>query len=187
MKDGRPRPSFTTLARILSIAGHPFLLIPLTVAASTKGWKGTAVVAGITILPLLAIVIRNVRRGRWSDHDVSRRDQRAGLYLVAAPLVLLAALVLYFLGASTSMLRAVGAAAAMLAVGLAANRWLKISMHMMCAAFCGVLLGRLYPWTPALSIPFTAAVAWSRWKLERHTPLEIALGLVLGTVAGFMV
>ncbi len=183
MKDGQPRPSFTTLARTLSVAGHPFLLIPLTVAASTRGWRGTAVVAGITILPLLAIVIRNVRRGRWSDHDVSRHDQRAGLYFVAAPLVVLSAIVLYFLGTSTAMLRAVAAAAAMLTFGLIANRWLKVSMHMMCAAFCAVILARLYPWSPTFTVPFVAAIAWSRWKLERHTLLEIAVGLALGASA----
>jgi hypothetical protein len=186
MEDGRSSPSSTTLARALSIAGHPFLLIPLTVAAGTRSWKWAAVIAAATILPMIAIVRRNVRRGRWSDFDVSRRDQRAGLYLIAVPLVALSALALYLLGASAAMLRAVAAAAAMLAIGLAAHRLLKISMHMMCAAFCAALLARLYPWTPALTAPFTAAIAWSRWKLERHTLAEIAVGLALGVAAGIV-
>ncbi|HKR62919.1 MAG TPA: hypothetical protein VJZ00_04240 [Thermoanaerobaculia bacterium] len=182
MEDGRPRLSSSILlARILSIAGHPFLLSPLTVAAASRNWKWTVVLAVGMILPLTVIVARNVRRGRWSDFDVSRHEQRGGLYYVAAPLLAITAVALYASGARGTMMRSVVAVAAMLAVGFLANRFLKVSLHMMFAAFCTVILGYLWMWA------FVAAIAWSRWKLERHTLAEIAFGLVVGTIAGYAV
>ncbi len=184
MEDGRPRLSSTTLARALSTAGHPFVLIPLTVAVATRNWLWTSIIAASTIFPLIAIIIRNVRRGTWSDGDVSRRDQRAGLYYGALPLALVAAIVLHLAGAPSPTIRSTAAAAAMLAVGLIGNRLLKMSLHMMFAAFCAVAIVRLHPWSAIAIIPFVLAIAWSRRKLERHTLTEIVVGLLLGLAAG---
>lgn len=185
MEDGRSRLSSSILlARILSLAGHPFVLIPLMVAIATRNWTWTAIVAACTILPLFAITLRNVRRGVWSDHDVSRRDQRGGLYRVAFPLLAITALVLWLLDAGAGMMRGFAAAAAMLAIGVLGNRFLKISMHMMAAAYCGVVIAWLHPMSAFAIVPFVAGIAWSRWKLERHTIAEIIVGLGVGAGAG---
>jgi hypothetical protein len=187
MEDGRPRlSSSTTLARILSIAGHPFLLIPLMVAVATRNWIPTAVVGAVTILPLLVITLRNVRRGVWSDHDVSSRDQRSGLYRAILPLLALSALLLWLLDGSPRMMRGFAAAAVMLAIGLLGNRFLKISLHMMFAAFCAVIIVRIHPSSVYAIVPFVAAIAWSRRKLERHTWAEVVVGLALGAGAAWI-
>jgi len=187
MEDGRPRlSSSTALARVISIAGHPFILIPLMIAILTRNWVWTAVVAAGTSLPLLVITLRNVRRGVWSDHDVSRRDQRGGLYKVALPLVILCAVLLYYLDAGPRMMRGFAAGAVMLLLGVLGNRFLKISMHMMTAAFCGVAIASLYPATTFVIVPLVAAIAWSRHKLERHTWAEVAVGLAIGAGAALI-
>jgi membrane-associated phospholipid phosphatase len=187
MEDGRPRlSSSTTLARILSIAGHPFLLIPLMVALATRNWVTTAIVGAVTILPLLVITLRNVRRGVWSDADVSRREQRSGLYRAILPLIGLAALLLWLMDAGPQMMRGFAAAAVMLAVGLLGNRFLKISLHTMTAAFFAVTIIRMYPASAYAIVPFIAAIAWSRRKLERHTWTEIVVGLAIGGAAAFI-
>jgi membrane-associated phospholipid phosphatase len=175
--------SSTSLARALSIAGHPFLLIPLMIAVATRNWVWTAAIAAGMILPMLAITIRNVRRGAWSDHDVSRQDQRLGLYRVAFPLLAVSTVLLYFLGAGRGMLRGMAAAAVMLALGTIGNRFLKISMHMMTAAYATVVIVKIYPMSAWILVPFTAAIAWSRRKLERHTWPEVVVGLAIGTAA----
>ena len=185
MEDGRPRLSSSiALARTLSIAGHPFLLVPLTVAAVSRSAFWTAVIAASTTLPLLAIIARKVRRGAWSDFDVSRHDQRSGLYYAGLPLLLLTLLILYFLGASAHLMRATFAGAVMFAAGLLGNRFLKISMHMMFASFCAASIVRAYPTAVFAALPFLAALAWSRRHLERHTWTEIAVGLAIGTACG---
>lgn len=187
MEDGRPRlSSSTTLARILSIAGNPFILIPVMVAVATRNWVTTAIVAAVTILPVVAVTLRNVRRGVWSDHDVSRQDQRTGLYRVLLPLIGLSALLLWLMEASPRMMRGFAAAAVMLVVGFLGNRFLKISLHMMFAAFCGVIIVRIHPSSVYAIVPFVAAVAWSRRKLERHTWAEIFAGLAVGGAAAFL-
>ena len=187
MEDGRPRPSSTThLARTLSIAGHPFVLIPVMVAIATRNWIPTAIVAAVTILPLFLVTLRNVRRGVWSDHDVSRREERGGLYRAAFPLLAISALLLWLTDASSRMMRGFTAAAIMLAIGLLGNRFLKTSMHMMAAAFCGVTIGRIYPNVTFVIVPFVAAIGWSRRKLERHTWTEIVVGTVIGAAAAWL-
>lgn len=181
MEDGRPRLSSTTaLARALSLLGHPFLLAPLTIAALTRSLFWAAVLAASTTVPLLLVITRNVRRGAWSDFDVSRHEQRSGLYYAGLPLMAFAAVLLYLLDASPALLRGVAAATVMFLLGLLGNRFLKISMHMMVAAFCTVALARAYPWSPLGTITFVAALAWSRRHLDRHTWPEIATGIILG-------
>jgi hypothetical protein len=172
------------VARILSIAAHPFVLTPITVALATGNWRWTAIIGATMILPLSIVILRNVRRGAWSDFDVSRREQRSGLYWIAIPLLAVAAVVLKMQGAPASFQRGLLAVAFLFAAGLAGNRFLKISMHMMFGAYCGVILARAFPWSPAMMVPLLAALAWSRWRLERHTPLEIATGTLLGIGAG---
>jgi hypothetical protein len=190
MEDRPPRLSSTILlARSLSIAGHPFILIPLMIAAATGNRVWTAVVAACTILPMFAITVRNVRRGTWSDHDVSRPDERGGLYRVAFPLVALSAVVLYFLGAGPQMMRGFAAAAVMLALGLLGSRWLKISMHMM-AAFCGVImLARIYPTSAFCDRSASSRRSrWSRWKLETaHRSPRSSLEFCFGFAAAICV
>jgi hypothetical protein len=184
MEDRPPRLSSTTLARAISIAGHPFVLIPVMVAIATRNWIPTASAA--TILPMFVIMLRNVRRGVWSDHDVSRREERGGLYRVALPLIGVSALLLWLLDASPRMMRGFAAAAVMLILGLLGNHFLKISMHMMAAAFFAVTIIRIHAHSIYAIVPFVAAIAWSRRKLERHTWTEVFVGLAIGTAAGFV-
>lgn len=172
------------VARVLSAALHPFVVGPLTAALATRDWRWTATLAATTVLPLTILLIRRTRRGEWSDFDVSNREQRPGLYYAALPALTVTALLVWWLDAPPWFLRSLLAIAFLFAAGLLGNRFLKISLHMMFGAFCLVILARLYPWSLFLTLPLLASLAWSRWRLERHTPAEIAVGLLLGLAAG---
>lgn len=174
-----------SLARAVSVAGHPFLLVPVTIALVTGNWIPAAAIAATMTLPMLVITMRRVRRGTWSDHDVSRREQRTGLYRIALPLLVPMTVVLYLLGAERQMLRGVAAAAFMLLAGLLLHRWLKTSMHMMAAAYCAALVVRVYPswWVAAVAV--VLAIAWSRLALQRHTLPEVMVGAALGAACGW--
>lgn len=174
-------------ARILSVVLHPFVVGPVTVALATRNWKLAAVIAGAIVLPLTILLLHRTRRGEWSDFDVSQRHQRPGLYYVGIPCLALAALLAWWLGAPPRFLRSFLAIGTVFTAGLLGNRFLKTSLHMMVGAFCAAVLGRIYPTSPFLTAPLLAALAWSRWKLQRHTPAEIAMGLVLGIAAGVWV
>lgn len=168
------------VARIVSVAAHPFVLVPVAVSLATGNLRWTAILALGTLLPMAALIVWNVRRGVWSDFDVSRRDQRSSLYWVAIPLLFLTAALIE---APPAFTRGMHAVAFVLVIGLAGNRFLKTSMHMLFGAYCAVLVLPACPWSPALSLPLLASLAWSRWRLERHTPLEIVAGIVLGLAA----
>ena len=174
----------TRVARTLSAVLHPFVAGPLTAALATRSWRWTAAIAATTVLPLTLVLVRRTRAGTWTDFDVSRREQRPGFYFVAIPLIAVTAILVTWLGAPPWFLRSFAAIAFFFVAGLLGNRFLKISLHMMFGAFCAVIIARLYPWSPALTVPLLAALAWSRWHLGRHTPAEIAVGLAIGLAGG---
>ena len=167
-------------ARLISVAAHPLVLSPLTAALASRDWRWTAIVAASTILPVAAVILWNMRRGVWSDFDVSSREQRSGLYWVALPLFAAAALLI---PAPPWFSRSMLALLVVLAVALAADRFLKTSLHMLFASFCTVVLWEVHPWSAAVMLPLLAALAWARWRLGHHTPAELAAGTFLGTAA----
>lgn len=169
------------VARLISIAAHPLVLSPLTVALASRDLRWAATVAAWTMLPIVAVILWNVRRGVWSDFDVSRREQRSGLYWYAIPLLLGAYL---FLPAQPEFRRSMLALIAVLLVAFALSRFQKTSLHLMFAAFCTVVLWQVYPWSLFAMVIVLAALAWSRWYLRHHTPLELVTGTLLGLAAG---
>jgi membrane-associated phospholipid phosphatase len=171
-------------ARAISIAGHPFVLIPLAVALAAGSFITAAIVAATTALPIYLITRRRVRRGEWSDYDVSRHDQRSSLYWMSFPLMGVAAVALHLSGAGPRMMHGVLAGAAMLAAGMLGNRWLKISMHMMFATFAAVIVARSSPRLLPIAIAVVLLVGWSRLHLKRHTLAEVLVGTAIGLAAG---
>ena len=72
----------------------------------------------------------------------------------------------------------------MLCIAGLANHWIKLSLHMACLVFAGVVLLGL--WRP-LGLVLLACVpllAWSRLRLARHSWVEVLGGSVLGALAG---
>jgi hypothetical protein len=178
------RDAAATTAAAISVVAHPFLLSPLTVALVSRSWRWAALIAVTMTLPLTLVILRKMRRGSFSDFDVSSPTERPGLYRAGFLMLAVATALMYFLHAPAGFLRANAALAIAFGIGYAGNRWLKTSLHMMIAAFCGVLVAKTYPGWIAVPIVVLAALAWSRWRLKRHTPLEIAAGLILGILAG---
>ena len=134
-------------ARWLSIIFHPFVMVGVlagTAAAArqTAGEAMTSVgtVLAFTVVPLLFLMIRQVRRGAWENVDASNKTERPVLYLVGG--VGLAALIAYLVVGSPEafMLRGVVATLIMLAVCAAATWWIKVSLHMAFAAFAATVL-----------------------------------------------
>ncbi|HEX6083456.1 MAG TPA: hypothetical protein VF266_02960 [Thermoanaerobaculia bacterium] len=173
-----PALSTQRAARLISIAAHPLVLSPLTVALASRNWRWTLIIAASTIIPISAVILWNMRRGVWSDFDVSRRDQRSGLYWVAIPIFIATAFLV------PAFTRSMLALACALAIALALSRFQKTSLHLLFASFCAVILWKAYPWTLLVMALVLAALAWSRWFLKHHTPVEIATGTLLGIAAG---
>jgi membrane-associated phospholipid phosphatase len=143
----------------------------------------------IVLYPLLAVVgpvaflIWQVRRGDVTDLDVHFRQQRKWSLLVTILGFLLVWAVMRMGGAPPVLLFMAGMGVLQwLAIYLVTLRW-KISVHS--ASVSGVTLFIVWVFgitvAPlALIIPL---VAWSRVKLQRHTPAQVIAGVLLGGVA----
>lgn len=146
-------------------------------AGSGPSWAGLALT--LQVLPPLTFYVVQLRRGAFSDVDVSVREERNQLYLVGSVSVLLSLTVLALLGAPHPLI-ALGVGTLVMGVvcGIINLTW-KISMHAAgMAALCTVAL--LY--AGALGIVMwgvAAAVGWARVRTRNHTPLQVLAGFLV--------
>lgn len=135
-------------------------------------------ILGISIIPL-TFILHGVRRGRFSDHHVSRREQRMMPLVFGIMCMLISFGCLFLLKVSMLLIVTVLAVIiACLITLIITTRW-KLSIHLvgvtgMVTVFV-LLFGPLY----FLLAPLVPLVAWARWKVRAHTPLQALAGMVL--------
>lgn len=180
-------------ARIVSIIGHPFVLLPLTVviaALKNASAERAFTIGGVTFLatvfPLLFIIRRNVKAGKWSDHDVSEHAERGNFYAVVIPIVALSGLLFLILDFPRPLLIGVGISLCLLITAMFINQWSKISLHLIFAFYCAVSLVAVGFWVGICFILLAVAVGWSRVTLKRHTSAQVVSGALLGAAAGIV-
>jgi membrane-associated phospholipid phosphatase len=187
MGPGGDRTAAERIARWVSILGHPFVLLPLTVLAIglrhgpfAHAGRRALLVAALLVLPVLGLLAARVRAGAWTDYDVSDHEQRRGFYWALLAVLPLGSLLAWRLRPELG--RGLLAGWALLLASMLANRFLKSSLHVAFAAFCGGMIAR----TPTTAVPclaLVAGVAWSRVVLRRHTVAEVLFGAALGAGA----
>ena len=180
-----------TIARWISIVGHPFSFVVLLVGlggANRYGFSGTMRLVGLTaivvIVPLWIFMWRKWRSGRWKTVDASEPGDRPSFYGVALLLIGLLTGCFAFVEGSSSMLRGCAAVAVMMGIAAVLNRWIKLSNHVAFAVFTGVILSRFaLPWGLGVLcvVPF---IVWSRVALARHRGSEVIGGMILGAAVG---
>ncbi len=181
------------LAQVISTAGSPPIVAvvavistayatSLTVQNVAAAWVWAVAYLLIAIMAPFLYLVRLVRRGVVTDLDVRRREQRSRPLLAAVAATGAAWLALQ-LGGAPLPLRALacGACSELILVAVITLRW-KISIHSATAAGLSVLLWGLFSISLALTFVGVAAIAWSRWRLRRHTWAQTAVGAALGGV-----
>ena len=181
-----------TFARILSIVGHPALLMPLAVVGSAIARGAPAPVLQAAALASGAVAVgvgfyslRQVRAGHWQHMDASAPRERGQLNLFL--MLVLSCMALLLAGAGQPPLVAAGLVigAGIVAVAHLVRRRLKLSLHAAFGVFAAALA---WPGVPAMLVLALLAVGvgWSRLVLRRHTRAEVLLGLALGAIAGLV-
>ncbi len=66
------------------------------------------------------------------------------------------------------------------------TRWIKLSLHVAFAALTATTLSLMSCWIGYMLIAVIPLVFWSRLALSRHRVHELAVGLVLGALTGFV-
>jgi membrane-associated phospholipid phosphatase len=180
------------LARAVSIIGHPTIVLPLAVLALTlqNGTRAQAAwtVAGLAMFAGLVMAYSKwqVRRGRWSHVDASSVEERRtlnGFLLVALGAGALLAMVL---GAPRELALGLSLSAGVVLLAIRTQSRCKLSLHMAFVVFAAFLLGTASILAVLAGLAFAGLMAWSRLRLERHAPADIAAGAAAGSVAGLL-
>ncbi len=180
-----------SIARWVSIIGHPFLLIVLLVllvcsAQGAGAFRIAGIVAAAGLIPLGIFMWWRHASGRWQTVDASSPKDRPVAYIAAFAALVPLTLYFLFVEPSSDMVRGNVAFALMLGAAAALNRWIKLSMHMAFAVFTCLILAKLclgYGLTMLIFIPL---IGWSRVALSRHTAREVVGGCVLGAIVAII-
>jgi membrane-associated phospholipid phosphatase len=189
------KPPRQTVAAAISAIVHPVALPLLTLVVVTftvtgqlrQGLELAAAALLLTTAPVAALVAYQVMRGRWTDLDVSVREQRYILYPIG--LVFAALLIAAFV----AMRAPIPAMATALSLALAnavdgvINFAYKVSAHTTAAAGCAALL---WLYSPGWGLPVAIAAAlvgWSRVELGRHTTGQVILGWGVGVASALAI
>ncbi len=178
-----------TIARALSILGHPALLMPAAIVGTSLSADApaatVALAAGASLAVagvVLAYSFLRVRSGAWAHPDASRPAERLQLNLFLLGTLLAVGVLSYALSRPPAVTAGALLCAGIVAAALLLRGRLKVSLHVAFAMFAAAL------WWPspvfALQLALAGGLAWSRLALGRHTPAEVVLGAIVGTVAG---
>ncbi len=179
------------LARWISTVIHPFTLVVPTLVlvawlASTPFWAAlgwTLLSIPVAILPPFLFLVFHVSRGQVSDWDVSIREQRHGMYIVALASISLLLLVFVGFGAPRVLQACLFAALAAYGVGSLINQaGMKISIHATAAAGSAAVLFYVAPTVGLVAALAALAAGWSRVYLRRHTVLQVVAGWLVAVL-----
>ena len=179
-----------------SRALHPLLVAPLSLfavqrlsgATSLEATLWTCFACGTTLVPLFAFIQFRVRRGRYEDWDVSRREDRHTLYIMAALVMVALLAALAALPAPRIVWWAMVTALAAISVGAFVNLFVhKVSLHVLTDAACATFLAFLWPPAGAVLLASCGLVAWSRVYLGRHTLPDVVWGFFVGVFCAALV
>jgi len=149
--------------------------------------RAMAIMAALVVLLFLPITIwiqTRVRMGRYSDFDVSRREDRTTMYPLVLVLILFATGMLFFTRQPKMLSVGMLCVSTMIVVAYLTNQWMKISLHtVFCFFFALVAIKISVAWLAPMLI-FAVLVAFSRLILKRHRVVELMAGAGLGLLTG---
>lgn len=176
----------TSVARLISIVGHPFALLSLLVFVvqnyrdSQGAVRITLVFTMLVLVPLGLLIWRSRASGRWGTVDASDKADRPALYATVGRVLFGVGAYFHFVEGSAVLVRGCVVVGSMMLVAFALNHWIKLSLHVAFASFCGLLLTRVQIGAGLLTLLLVPPLIWSRLVLSRHFLSETIGGLVLG-------
>ncbi len=182
-----------TLARALSIVGHPLCIVPLAsalaIASHGLGWRALGVTAIFFVslsLIVFAFAWRQVRAGRWQDIDASNVAERRSLNYFLAAVLFIGAFLSFRQSQPLGLTLGLSMSGGLVVLTMLLSRWVKVSLHVAYLVYSTAILWYSDVWLVAAGLCLAAAVAWSRLELRRHALVEVVLGGIIGGIAGLV-
>lgn len=188
----RSQPFADRMARVLTEVFAPAVLVAVLILLSSfirAGFQAglpfaLVAVFFIAVLPF-AVVVYLTRRGKLTDHHISRRSQRAPVLGGAIVSVLVGVGILSAMGAPAELMIMIASILAGIITVLAVNLVWKLSAHTAVAVFfAAALIIYFGPWG-LLAAVIPVGVGWSRVRLEAHTVAQVLAGGFVGLLIGF--
>lgn len=186
------------IASVISAVIHPIVFPLVTViviglAATQNNIMATALYAIfavlLTALPVALVVYVQVKRGKWSDLDVSQRTQRYTLYPLTLVCLGLLAYLYWRIHAPVAAIKSVFTLVLANVINGIINLYWKVSAHATTAAACSTLLWQYsvgHTWGPPATIG-AVLVGWSRVELKRHTTGQVLVGWLVGASSALLI
>jgi len=185
------------MAYVISFLFHPFVLVvPLFMIVAIRFAAslyegvlcGLALSLGVSAAPF-AFIRRGVVRGKWTDHDISRREQRLVPFLYTIGCMIGVWAILFFLEAPVELMATFAGmvcavVAALLVTQLA--RW-KISLHLIGITGTVLTLALLVSPRAFWLSPLIVLVGWARWRVGAHSPSQALSGFALASAVTWLV
>lgn len=184
-------PRFVKVASLISAVFNPLFSLLLyflafsVVKLDLQTAFSTVIPAAFLIMCLVfAWIFIHVRKGAYTNMDVSDRNQRRSLYFFIVVILLLYLLFQYFFKSEIDP-RLLFLLILLIALQIS-NFFIKSSMHTALNLFTAGLFYTLSPATGLLWLAITLVVAYTRTVLQRHTWAEIFTGAAIGGTVTFL-
>ena len=136
----------------------------------------------LVVIPIFSWIGWNVKKGNYTNMDVSDRKQRNSLYLFNFIVIAIYTGVLYFTKQRTDLLFIIVFLFILMLIMHISNFFFLFFMHTAFNVFVTALFFSLNPILGIIWFVLTSFVAISRIILKRHTPKEVIMGAFIGTV-----
>lgn len=179
-----------TYAMAIALWATILRVIPLSV----KLWSLSGVFFLTAVVPTVIILLL-MRRGQVKDLDISDRSERFKPFVATLICYLAATWYVWELNAPSWLVAFfVGATLAGIIELLVTIRW-KISAHtgsigglagaIFWLASSSIIWGNPLVWI-SLAVAAVGAVAWARLYLDRHTPMQVLAGALVGALTVYL-
>ncbi len=187
----KPNPLLEKFSKIISTAFNPiFSLVAFFIYNFYQQPTGQSfsttflpLLLGI-ILPIILWIFWNVKRGKYTDSDVSNQEQRNSLYLVIVGL--LCAFLVWDHQANQNIDIKIAFLLLLFLLMMLSNFFIKSSMHTAFNIYVSTLFFAINPMVGGIWLVLTAFVAYTRIVLKRHTPKEIIAGTCIASIVSFI-
>ncbi len=183
----------TLLAHFISLLFNPvFLLLPIPYLLVVRETGDPIYALKWTIFSLFFIVLIGifmgyaVRRGYFTDFDVSKKEQRPLLFLFVGLVSIIYFLSLLYLQGPVVLFIVLAGVLFSVLVFSFLNTRIKASIHLATVSALIFSLSILYSDVFLLLLILIPIVAWSRIHIKRHTLQETIVGTATGVIVTFL-
>jgi len=170
---------------IFILIGLPFFLVLRNTGDLDASWRWSYY-TWFFLFIFGAYVVTGVKKGFFSDLDVSKREQRFGLYLFGAILCFFYLIGLILYDSPIILLVCLFGIMLGILVGSLVTLRVKASVHVAAASALIVGLSMVYGGYFFLMFLLIPIICWARVKIKRHSEVEVVAGGLIGSLLSLL-